>query len=303
MIVRKIIDQKLKEFEINEYIRTSLRKVGLSSIKLQMTPLGEKIIINASRPGLIVGRKGQSIRKLTLALKNKFKLENPQIEINEIEKIGLDPNIIAEKIANSLEKFGPMRFKSIGHKSLEEVMRAGALGVEILISGKIPSSRAKRWRFYQGYLKKCGDVALTGVKTAYSVAQIKSGTVGIQVRILPPEVILPDQIKIYSEHPGSLVEESTENVVVESTEKADEKTDKKKTDKKKSGKKDDSKQTKSKKRKVSKSTKTKTEKTTEEPSSKEEKSDDKDTKVTEKVVEDVATENVDAKNDESNNSK
>lgn len=199
MIVRKIVDQQLKEFEIQEYVCDSLKRVGLSGVKLQMTPMGEKIIISASRPGMIVGRKGQSIRRLTSTLKRKFNLENPQIEINEIQDVNVDANIIAERIANSLEKFGPMRFKAIGHKAMEDVMNAGALGIEILISGKIPSSRAKKWRFYQGYLKKSGTVATEGVKTAYRAAQLKSGTVGIQVRIMPPDTILPDDISIKSE--------------------------------------------------------------------------------------------------------
>ena len=190
MIVRKIVDQQLKEFEIQEYVCDSLKRVGLSGVKLQMTPMGEKIIISASRPGMIVGRKGQSIRRLTSTLKRKFNLENPQIEINEIQDVNVDANIIAERIANSLEKFGPMRFKAIGHKAMEDVMNAGALGIEILISGKIPSSRAKKWRFYQGYLKKSGTVATEGVKTAYRAAQLKSGTVGIQVRIMPPDTVL-----------------------------------------------------------------------------------------------------------------
>ena len=89
---------------------------------------------------------------------------------------------------------GPNDFKGVGHRALSDVMGAGALGVEILVSGKIPSSRAKRWRFYQGYLKKSGDVALTGVRVAYTSAKLKTGTVGIQVRIMPPTTGLPDSI-------------------------------------------------------------------------------------------------------------
>ncbi|MBI3032414.1 30S ribosomal protein S3 [Candidatus Woesearchaeota archaeon] len=196
MIEKKILAEKMKRFEIQEYVRQNLKRVGLSDTKLQMTPLGEKVIIYASRPGLIVGRKGQSIKRLTNTLKKKFNLENPQIEINEIENLNFDANIVAERIANSLEKFGSARFKGVGHKAMEDVMNAGALGIEILISGKVPSSRAKRWRFYQGFLKKSGDVAVTQVKTAYTQAQLKSGTLGIQVRIMPPDVILPDKIKM-----------------------------------------------------------------------------------------------------------
>ncbi|MFA4917371.1 MAG: 30S ribosomal protein S3 [Syntrophales bacterium] len=194
---KKIVEQKIKEFQIQEFIRENLKQVGLSSSKLQMTPLGEKIVVNAARPGLIVGKRGQSIKKLTGQLKKKFNLENPQIEINEITEPNLDAGIIAERIAMSLERFGSARFKAIGHKVLEDVMNAGALGIEVIVSGKVPSARAKKWRFYQGYLKKSGEIAISGVRTAYSAAQLKSGIIGIQVRIMP-QIDLPDRITVRS---------------------------------------------------------------------------------------------------------
>jgi len=196
---RKILSQKIKEYEIQEFVALNLKGVGLSHTQLVPTPLGEKIIISASRPGLVVGRKGQSIKKLTLMLKKRFSLDNPQIEISEVENINLDPQIVAERIANSLERFGLSRFKGVGHKTMSDVMQAGALGIEIIISGKVPSSRAKRWRFYQGYLKKCGQVAIDGVRKAYTVAQIKTGTVGITVKIMPPGISLPDKVDLVKE--------------------------------------------------------------------------------------------------------
>ncbi len=195
-IERKFITQNLKEFRIKEFVSAQLSRVGLSSIKLQRTPLGDKIIIRASRPGLVVGRAGSNIQKLTEALKTEFNLDNPQIEIEEVENIGLDANIIAEMIVNSMERFGSQRFKGVGHRAVGDVMAAGALGVEILISGKVPSQRARVWRFYQGYLKKCGDVAITGVDIAYKTAVLKSGAVGVKVSIMPPTTKLPDQILI-----------------------------------------------------------------------------------------------------------
>jgi len=181
MIERSFVSQQFKEYMIQEFISENLKKVGHSHTKMIRTPLGEKIVIYTSRPGLIVGRKGQNIKKLTKTLKKKFNLEDPQIEISEVENIHLDPQIVAEKIANSLERYGTARFKGIGHKVISEVMNAGAAGIEIVISGKIPSARAKRWRFNYGYLKKCGNIAKEGVRKAYSEAQLKSGTVGVQI--------------------------------------------------------------------------------------------------------------------------
>jgi len=194
MIERKFINQNIKEFQIQEYIKGHLPRVGHSYTKLVRTPLGEKIVICASRPGLVVGKDGGTITKLTRDLKEKFNLENPQIELVEVENPHLDANIVAEMIANSLEQFGTSRFKGIAHKALTNVMNAGALGIEIHIGGKVPSARAKSWRFTKGYIKKCGDAALMGVQHAYARAQLKTGTVGVQVRIMPPTIKLPDDI-------------------------------------------------------------------------------------------------------------
>ncbi|MCX8147624.1 MAG: 30S ribosomal protein S3, partial [Candidatus Woesearchaeota archaeon] len=188
MIEREFVAAKKIEYQIQEFISENLKGVGLSHIKMQRTPLGEKIIIYASRPGLIIGGGGTNIKKLTKMLKKKFGLENPQIEISEVENVNLIAAVIAERIATSLEKYGLMRFKGIGHKAMTDVLSAGAKGVEILISGKIPSARARTWRFYQGYLKKCGNPALELVDTAYEIANLKSGIVGIKVSIMPPNV-------------------------------------------------------------------------------------------------------------------
>ena len=199
MIEREFVAQKTKEYYIMRYIKEKLQIAGISQIKLKKIPLGEKIIIDTSRPSLIVGSKGANIKDLTKVLKKKFKLENPQIEINEVKDIYLDANIVAERIANSLERFGSARFKGIGHKMMTQVMGSGALGVEIIISGKIPGARAKSWRFYMGYLKKCGDISVQGVRKAYSSALLKSGVIGIKVAIMPPDLELPDAIKIREE--------------------------------------------------------------------------------------------------------
>lgn len=229
MIERKFIASNIKSFMIEEFVAKSVKGAEHSHTKLLRTPLGEKIIIYSSRPGLIVGRKGQNIKQLTKVLKKKFNLENPQIEISEVENINLDANIMAEKIVNYLEKFGTTRFKSIGHKIMTNVMNAGAMGIEIIISGKIPSSRAKSWRFYQGYLKKCGDIALTGVNISYATAKLKTGVIGIKVSIMPPDTKLPDHIELREEKEEikEEVKEDSEEAKEEPTKKKGEEADKK----------------------------------------------------------------------------
>ncbi len=199
MIEREFVEQKKKEFQIQEFVSETLKNAGHSHTKLQRTPLGEKVVIYTSRPGLIVGRKGQTISKLTEVLKKKFGLENPQVEIAEVSNPNLDSRIVAEKIASDLERFGSNRFKGIMHKASEDVLASGAVGVEIRLSGKLPGARAKSWRVAGGYLRKCGDAAMSFVNTTIHAALLKPGIIGIQVRIMPPGIVMPDEIKMVEE--------------------------------------------------------------------------------------------------------
>ncbi len=210
MIERTFVGQKLKEFAIKEFIDKSLGRVGHSGTKLQKTPLGEKITIAASRPGLVVGKSGANISRLTRSLKEEFSLENPQIELAEIEDVNLDAQVVAETIASALERFGSKRFKGIGHRVMRNVMDAGALGIEIIIAGKLPGSRAKSWRFYQGYLKKCGDIAVSGVRKAQSQALLKTGIIGIKVSIMPATTVLPDKFQL-NEEVTEVIEETKDS--------------------------------------------------------------------------------------------
>ncbi|MFT4343183.1 MAG: 30S ribosomal protein S3 [Candidatus Woesearchaeota archaeon] len=286
MIEKKFIQDIVKQYQLEAYLSENLRNVGFSSAVVHKTPLGEKVIITASRPGLIVGRKGENIQKLTKALKSRFNLENPQIEIVEIEQPMLDPLVVAERIASTMERFGLSKFKGIGHKMLADVMGAGAKGVEIIISGKIPSSRAKRWRFYQGYLKKSGDIAVSYIRKAHTQAKLKTGVVGIQVKIMPPDLVLPDTVVP--------IEEFIEKSESSSESKSDSKEAKKTEDKKSSTKKgSSSKKSAQKKDEVKKADAPKADETAE--AVKETDVDTKDVFASEKEKVDVSSEQANAK--------
>lgn len=215
MIERKFVAQKVKEYEIQEFVMESLGKSGISYIKLQPTPLGEKIIVYSSHPGLVIGKAGENIKKLTATLKKKFELENPQIEISEIQNPDIDAKIVADKIAFYLERYGTKNFKGIMHKAITDIMGAGARGVEVVLSGKLPSIRAKTWRVLEGYMKKCGDIAISQVDIGKSVANLKSGTIGITIKIMPADLVLPDHIEIKDIVVQPVVEEAKKEEKVE----------------------------------------------------------------------------------------
>jgi small subunit ribosomal protein S3 len=213
---KKFVGFKKEELGVKEYVKRALGKGKISQVNIEYTPVGEKIVIATSKPGLVIGRKGEKIEELTRVIKKKFKFDNPHIEIHEVTQPLLDANIVADEIALGLEREGALKFKVIAYKMLQEIMRAGALGAEIVLSGKLPSERARSWRFAQGYLKKTGDPAKV-VDRAMSQAKTMPGVVGIKVSILPPEAHIHDKIVIdqalssklneYSDEPSMVKEE------------------------------------------------------------------------------------------------
>lgn len=195
---RRFVNVRKEEFGIRQFIKNEFGKGKISSVKIEYTPVGEKITIATHKPGIIIGKKGESIERLTNILKKKFKMENPHIDIGEITRPEFDATIVADEIALSLERFGPMRFKAVTYRMLDRIKKGGALGAELVVSGKLPSDRAKTWRFAFGYLKKTGDGS-NAVDRAQSVAVTKQGVVGIRAAILAPTAKLQDHISLDEE--------------------------------------------------------------------------------------------------------
>jgi len=192
---KKFVNFKKEELGVKDYIRGTLGKGRISEVSIEYTPVGEKIIVATNKPGLVIGRRGEKINEMTSVLKKRFNLDNPHIEIKEITEQWLDAQIVADTIALDLERKGSLKFKLIAYKSLSSIMKSGALGAEIVLSGKLPSDRAKSWRFAQGYLKKTGDPSKV-VNRAEAQATTMSGVVGIKVSILPPNAHIHDRVVI-----------------------------------------------------------------------------------------------------------
>ncbi len=207
---KDFIKQNMIQLDIKESIeKTSGKAAEIGRITMEKTPLGEKIIISTTRPGMIIGRGGSAIKELTRRLKSRFKLENPQIETAEITNLYTNAQVVATRIAKELERFGPNRFKGIGYRELNRIMEAGSLGTEIVIDGPIPGARSRKWRFHDGYMKKCGFISDNLLDKAQSSAVLKKGTVGISVTIMHAHTPLPDKIDIVSPELEEIAEESS----------------------------------------------------------------------------------------------
>ncbi len=199
MIERKIMRDNFFNYTISEFLRKELDDVAIKDIVFDKTPNNERITILTSTPGLVIGKQGATIKKLTELVEKKYGFKNTQIKIAEVNEPYLSAKIVAKLIANNLAKFGSKRFKLIAFKSMVSVMDAGAMGVEIRISGKVPSSRAKSWLFSKGYLKKTGYVSDFLVDKAVESVTLKTGVLGIKVQIMLPNTNLPDKIEYVDE--------------------------------------------------------------------------------------------------------
>ncbi len=193
-IERYFIKEGVKEMLIDEYLEKELRRGGYGGLDIKKTPLGTKVVIFAASPGYAIGRGGRRIRQLTRVLESKFGLENPQIEVEEIRNPYLNAKVQAVRLAQALER--GIHFRRAAYSAMRAIMRNGARGVEIRLSGKLTGERAKSVRFYQGYLAKVGNPAETLVSKGYAQALLKLGVIGVKVAIMPPEAKLPDEVEV-----------------------------------------------------------------------------------------------------------
>jgi small subunit ribosomal protein S3 len=219
-IVKHFISESRKKAEIDEFLQKKLEKAGYGGVNISKTPLGTHIVVYVMRPGLVIGRGGETIRELAKILEENFKVSNPQISVSEIEVPELNAHIVASRIASALQR--GVHFRRAGFWALNQVMEAGALGAEIIISGKLRTERARYEKFRSGYLPKCGDPALKYMRKAEVHVQLKPGIFGVKVRIMPPDAKFPDKIQIVETFPPA-----------EEIEKASEETEK--TDSKEEG--------------------------------------------------------------------
>jgi len=192
--VKHFIGESVKKAEIDEFLRNEFEKAGYGGVGITKTPLGTHIVIHAMRPGLVIGRGGETIRELAKVLEEKFQLSNPQISVAEIEIPELNAYVVASRITSALKR--GVHFRRAGFWALNQVMEAGALGAEIIISGKLRTDRARYEKFRAGYMPKSGDPATKYMKKAELHAQLKPGIYGVKVRIMPPEAKFPDQVQI-----------------------------------------------------------------------------------------------------------
>lgn len=192
------IKLNLIKVKVDEYLAKTFMRAGYAKVDLVKTPLGTRVVIYADRPALIIGKKGQTIRQLTELLEKYFKVENPQVTVTQVENPELNARVVATRLALAIEK--GYHFRRAAFVALRRVLSAGALGVEIVISGKLISERAKYEKIRAGKVYKTGDHVYQLVDRAVVHLLQKPGIYGIEVSIVKPQEPV-DRIEIIKSVP------------------------------------------------------------------------------------------------------
>jgi small subunit ribosomal protein S3 len=185
------VRENARKAEIDEFLSQELKRAGYSRVEMNKTPLGTRVVVYAAKPGLVIGRRGQSIRDLTKILEERFAVENPQISVAALESPELDPKVVASQIAMALQR--GIHFRRAAYWALQRTIEAGALGVEINIRGKLTTDRARYEKYRAGYLPAVGETIGRLLRKAVVDTQLKQGLFGISVKLMPPNVVFPDK--------------------------------------------------------------------------------------------------------------
>ena len=213
---QQFIENGLQRAQIDEFFQEELDRAGYGGMNIAKTPMGTQIVLKAEKPGMVIGKGGKNIRKITTTLTEEFGMDDPQVDVQEVEEPDLNARIVADRLANALER--GWYFRKAGHTTIDRIMEAGALGAEIVLSGKVTGARSRVEKFNRGYIKHNGEPAQDVVDDGQGVAVMKLGTIGVTVKIIPPGATLPDDFAIHEDVEVDPVEQAVADTDGESVE-------------------------------------------------------------------------------------
>jgi len=188
--VKNVIKDNYNMMLLRDYLREAIKDAGFSHAEISKTPVGTRVVLHVTRPGIVIGRKGSGIRTLTDKLASDFGLKNPQISVEEILKPELEPSVMCNRMASHLERGTAFRRATMW--TLKQIMEGGAMGVQITISGKLRGDRSAFEKHSVGILPRAGHHAEVIVDEDIAHVQTPMGLIGIRIRIAKHERFVPE---------------------------------------------------------------------------------------------------------------
>jgi small subunit ribosomal protein S3 len=194
VIEKLFVEEGIKKVRMSEYFRKELERAGYGGMDIKRTPMGTQITVHVEKPGMIIGKNGKRIKRVTDEITKRQELDNPQIDVQPIEVPELSAQLMANRLAKLIER--GWHFRRAGRSTLQRIMDVGALGCEITMSGKLRGPRGRVEKMVDGYIKHCGSVAEEIVDKGYAIAQKKTGVIGVMVWIVKPDANIPDAFRM-----------------------------------------------------------------------------------------------------------
>ena len=174
------------DLEVRAYLKKKLSQASVSRIQIERTAGNANITIHTARPGLVIGKKGEDIERLRNEVTKMMGLPAVHINIEEIRKPELDATLVAESIAQQLER--RIMFRRAMKRAVQNTMRIGAEGIRINVAGRLNGAEIARTEWYRE-----GRVPLHTLRADidYGVAEANTtyGIIGVKVWIFKGEVI------------------------------------------------------------------------------------------------------------------
>lgn len=168
-----------EDLEVRAYIKRKLAQASVSRIQIERPARAAFITIRTARPGIVIGKKGEDVEALRRDVANRMglQLNNVKINIEEIRKPEIDAQLVAESIAQQLER--RIMFRRAMKRAVGNAMRLGALGVKVNVAGRLNGAEIARSEWYREgrvplhTLRADIDYGLAEAKTTYGVLGIK----------------------------------------------------------------------------------------------------------------------------------
>ena len=188
--LKNVIKDNYNMMLLNDFLREEIKEAGFHKVEVSKTPSGTKITLYVTRPGIVIGRKGSGIKQLTEKVESDFGFKDPQISVEEIKKAELSPSVMCNRMASHIERGTAFRRATMW--TMNNIMEAGAMGVQITISGKLRGDRSAFEKHTQGILPRAGNYAKDIVSEDVTHTKTAMGLIGIKIRIANKEKIVPE---------------------------------------------------------------------------------------------------------------
>ncbi len=191
---RKVIQESMRRVLLKDFLVQQSARAGFGGLDINRTPMGTRVTLVCERPGILIGHRGEIIKRLTSEIQARFQLDNPQIEVQEERQPNLNAQLMSEKLASTLER--GWHFRRAGHSTVRRIMESGARGCQVILCGKLTGERHRTERFKAGTIKYCGEAVRLWMDKGFYQARLKPGVIGVNVWIMRPSAKLPDEITV-----------------------------------------------------------------------------------------------------------